>query len=124
MLAFWKKLSEKWSNWVGDRDLEILLRSRLKNRGYRGDGARFESVRLVAIKRPGWVQVYSFQAIVRPMQVETDGDGGGEEKLYGLVRQDERGSRTDVEFFTDPAPRRRLFRDWSEGLITLRNERL
>ncbi len=124
MLAFLKKLSEKWSNWVGDRDLEILLRARLQMRGYRGDGARFEAVRLVAIKRPGWIQVYSFQAVVRPKQDESEQATPIEEKLYGLVRQDERGSRTDVEFFKDPASRRRLFREWSDGLITLRNERL
>lgn len=123
MWDFWKKLTTKWSNWIGDRDLEILLRTRLKGRGYRGDSARFEAVRLVAIQRPGWVQVFSFQAIVRQSQ-KLEEQSEVEETLYGLVRQDERSNRADVEFFTDRSARRRLFKDWSQDLITLRGERL
>lgn len=113
----------KWTDWIGDRDLELLLRARLKAGGYYGDSARFSNIRLVAIQRPGWVQVFSFTATAKAVSSDHEQDAALE-TLMGLVRQDERRNKTDVEFFSDSEQRRRLFREWSADLITLRGERL
>ena len=60
MLGWFSKLSQRWAGWISDSDLERSLRAHLSRRGYYGDTAKFISFRLVAIERPGWLQVYSF----------------------------------------------------------------
>lgn len=113
----------KWTDWIGDRDLELQLRGQLKAKGYCGDSSRFSNIRLVAIQRPGWVQVFSFTATAKALSSEQQ-HNVVPETLLGLVRQDERRDKTDVEIFRDAGQRRRLFQEWSADLVTLRGERL
>ena len=109
-------LQKRWSGWVSDRDMERTMRARLTGLGYYGDTATFASVKLVAIQRPGWVQVYSFSAEARRRNV----DERQVVQLFGLVKQDERCHRCEVEAFEDAWRRNALYQLWTEDLIRLR----
>lgn len=144
LLGFFKTLAGRWNNWVGDRDMELAIRAHLTGRGYYGDSATLRDVRLSAVQRPGWLQVFVFVAHakqaenhfpessdtfeeadsggVTPAESRTDPglDADGRRKLFGIVRQDERYNRTDIEVFVRRHERESLFANWSEDLIQLR----
>ena len=111
-----QSVQQRWSGWVSDRDMERTIRARLNGIGYYGDTATFVAVRLVAIQRPGWVQVFSFTVDAR----RRDAEDREIVRLFGLVKQDERVQRCEVEAYEDASRRNSLFLRWSEGLITLR----
>lgn len=120
MNGFWKRLSEKWSNWIGDRDLELALRRHLSGEGYYGDSASFQNLRLAAVQRPGWVQVFIFT-----VQAKLRSDEASEtHQLFGVAMQDERYSKLSVRTFSKRHLRNAKFRDWSSDLIRLRNNDL
>ncbi|MEM6363692.1 MAG: hypothetical protein AAF745_04650, partial [Planctomycetota bacterium] len=91
--------------------------------GYFGTTAKFRGVRLVAVERPGWVQVFRFEATAR-VNPGTDDEGidpdATYDELYGLVKDDARHKLSSVRVFTNPVDRQELFGRWSEGLICLR----
>ncbi|MEO1523974.1 MAG: hypothetical protein AAFX06_00990 [Planctomycetota bacterium] len=122
MQAFFRSLAEKWNNWVGDKDMEVAIRKHLTQNGYYGGSVKLRNIRLVAVQRPGWLQVFRFEATAKIQTAETDGpdEEPRYEELYGLVRDDARKSLTKVEVFRNPAERRSLYRKWSEDLIQLR----
>lgn len=117
-----KSLREKWNDWCGDRDMELAIRKHLSQNGYYGNTVRLKNVRLVAVQRPGWLQVFRFEAIARVQLPETEGPDPDAvyEELYGLVRDDIRHKMTSVRVFRDPSERRELFLRWSDGLVQLR----
>jgi hypothetical protein len=96
--------------------MEHAIRNALTRQGLRGSTAQFSYVRLVAIQRPGWLQVYSFDAVWE----QTLSEPGSLRGVFGLVRQDERFNRTEIQFFETAAARTVLLEQWSEGLIRLR----
>lgn len=102
--------------------MEVAIRRHLNQNGYYGASVKLRNVRLVAVQRPGWLQVFRFEATARLQAEETDGPEpeAQYEQLYGLVRDDARKSMVSVRVFDDPAQRRELFQRWSEGLIQLR----
>ena len=110
-----KHYRKRWSAWVGDRELELAIRSEISKSGYFGRSAKFHNVKLVAVQRPGWVQIYRFEVTARPVaenKTET-------QWLLGLVRDDGRtGSK--VRLFENPTDRKAVFADWSADLICLR----
>lgn len=114
MLKLLKRIAVKWANWVGDRDMELAIRDALTRDGLRGKAAKISKVRLVAVKRPGWLQIYSFDAVWVEDAVETPSP-----PVFGLVRQDERYNRTEVRIHTSVTARNQLLRQWSEGLTRL-----
>lgn len=114
MLNLFKSIVDKWAHWVGDRDMELAIRNALTRDGLRGRAARISKVRLVAVQRPGWLQVYSFDAVWVEDAVETPSP-----PVFGLVRQDERYNRTEVKIHTSVNARNQLLRQWSEGLTRL-----
>ena len=116
MLAYLKNAVKRWADWVGDRDLELALRSYLTEQGFYGDSATFKSVKLVAIERPGWVQIYTFSVRVRS-RVNEDLPA---EQFFGLVRQDERREKVEPRVFTNSIERESQLDEWSDGLIRLR----
>ena len=122
MLAYFKSLRDKWNNWCGDREMELAIRKHLTKNGYYGGSVKLKNVRLVAVQRPGWLQVFRFEATARVQAEETDGPEPEAvyEELYGLVRDDIRHKMTSVRVFHDQAERRELFLRWSEDLIQLR----
>jgi hypothetical protein len=122
MLAFLKSLQEKWNDWCGDHEMELAIRKHLTKNGYYGGTVKLKNVRLVAVERPGWLQVFRFEAIARRQSEPTDGPEPEAvyEELYGLVKDDIRKKMTRVRVFQDPDERRELFLRWSEDLIQLR----
>ncbi|WP_182871411.1 hypothetical protein [Stieleria mannarensis] len=122
MIALLKSLQQKWNDWCGDREMELEIRKHLTKNGYYGGTAKFKNVRLVAVQRPGWLQVFRFEATARRQAEETDGPDPEAvyDELHGLVRDDIRHKTTSVRVFRDPAERRELFLRWSEDLIQLR----
>jgi hypothetical protein len=109
-----------WASWIGDSDLECSLREHLVQVGYFGHSAKFHNLKLVAVQRPGWLQVFSFTVWAR----ETHEQGRQNVQLFGVVRQDERYNRTDIELFEQATDRNALFEQWSEDLIRLRRPQL
>ena len=118
-----KHLRQRWDDWCGDRDMELAIRQHLSRNGYFGGTAKFRAVRLVAVQRPGWLQVYRFEASAR-VAAETDDDQPDAppvyEELFGLVRDDLRHKISDVRVFRREDDRRSLFTRWSDGMICLR----
>jgi len=119
-----KRLMDRWKNWAGDHEMEIAIRRHLSNRGYRGAAAELKSVKLIAIQRPGWIQIYRFEAVATPQPADAEPAGSSQSELssvllYGLVRDDGR-THSEVEVFVHPARRIELFQQWSKGMITLR----
>jgi len=136
MLNFFKSIREKWSNWSGDRELEHAIRRHLSANGHYGGSAKLENVRLAAIQRPGWLQVYRFDVVARvipkstgeDIKIELVDDDAVDEParyshLYGLVREDVRHDSTTIRTFDNPDERRELFAEWSDNLIQLRSGR-
>lgn len=125
MLAFLKHLQERWNNWCGDRDLEVAIRRHLTADGHFGGSAKLSNIRLAAVQRPGWLQVYRFDAVVKRADADQSFVPGEEKpeayrKLFGLVREDARRDEITVRTFTTTEARRELFESWSADLIQLR----
>ncbi|MCS7467958.1 hypothetical protein NZK35_14990 [Stieleria sp. ICT_E10.1] len=122
MIALLKSLQQKWNDWCGDREMELEIRKHLTQNGYYGGSAKLKNVRLIAVQRPGWLQVFRFEATARLQADETEGPDPEAvyENLYGLVRDDIRHKTNSVRVFQDPSERRELFLRWSEDLIQLR----
>ena len=117
-------LQKRWNDWCGDRDMELAIRRHLSELGFYGPTAKLENVRLVAVQRPGWLQVYRFEAMarVRPLEHADDREDPAAEyrRLLGLVKDDIRYNVHTVRTFLNEAERRELFKDWSADLICLR----
>ena len=130
MLDWLKYLRERWDNWCGDRDMELAIRKHLSENGYYGRTAKLKSVRMVAVQRPGWFQVFRFEATARrvPPHLLSEAYSSDEvpdaapvyDELYGLVKDDIRHKINVVRVFDREDERRALFVRWSEGLICLR----
>ncbi|OYP37685.1 hypothetical protein [Rhodopirellula sp. MGV] len=122
MRSLLKYLAEKWNNWTGDHEMELAIRKHLTKNGYFGGTVQLENVRLVAVQRPGWLQIYRFDATARLQVEQSDGPDPDPvyHQLYGLVKDDIRHKMTIVRVFQHPAERRELYRRWAEGLIELR----
>lgn len=124
-MCLWLKSVAQWyDDWVGDTDMENSIRRHLDQAGYFGRTAQLSNVRLVAIQRPGWLQIYRFEvkARVRIDDEEVDGPAPSLQyiQLFGLVLHDFRKSIANVRLFDEPDPRQAQFRSWAEGLIQLR----
>ncbi len=127
MFQWLQKWKQQWSGWISDSDLERSLRAHLTGRGYYGDTAKFLTFRLVAIQRPGWLQVFSYSVearVANSTNASTDSAEREVVKLFGLVRQDERYRRCDIEIFRNAAERHALYNRWTEELIRLRSPTL
>lgn len=122
MLTLLKSLQKRWNDWCGDHEMELAIRKHLSQNGYYGNTVKLQNVRLVAVERPGWLQVFRFEATARQQAAETDGPEPDAvyDNLYGLVREDIRHKMTSVRVFHDPRERRELYLRWSKDLIQLR----
>lgn len=116
MLKMIRAFLESWSGWIGDRDLEIAIRSELSRKGWSGAAAKFSQFRLVAIRRPGWLQIFSFDVTWKPVLCGAKQPGSA----FGLVRQDERYHKLDIELFASASSRDALLHQWSDGMLRLR----
>jgi len=129
MFKIFESLRQRWADWCGDRDLEQSIRRHLSANGYYGGSAKLLNVRLAAVQRPGWLQVFRFDAIVKAAGDVNDGETETDiqeiefRHLFGLVREDARQNMTTIRTFEDADDRRELFVQWSENLIQLRGGR-
>lgn len=129
MQNWFQHLRQKWNDWCGDRDMEMAIRRHLTENGFYGGTAQLRNVRLVAVQRPGWLQVFRFEATVRVRPVQESPSSADPSdsvdpepeyrELFGLVRDDIRHSIQSVRVFDDSGQRRELFARWSEDLICL-----
>lgn len=123
MLSFLKHFAKRWNDWCGDADMEKSIRKHLTGNGYFGQTAKLTNVRLVAVQRPGWLQVYRFEATARkqlPEQEDVPEPGAEYHELFGLVKDDIRHNINTIRVFDDDTERKELFRRWSGDLICLR----
>ena len=109
MKSWLDKLRRRWSDYVGDRDLERAIRAEIVARGL-PEGAAIRNVRLAAIERPGWVQVYEFDVEATPSGM------AGSHRWLGVARDDGRRGAV-VRLFDTPKLREQQFVAWSEGMI-------
>jgi hypothetical protein len=121
MHAMFKRWKSSWDQWVGDRDLELAIRGCISDHGYSGRSAKLKHVRLQAIERPGWVQVYSFTADVQPLydgRVATTEPGKEpiRQTIFGVAIDDGR-RHTRSEVFNTEHERDQQMDEWSVGLI-------
>lgn len=125
-MSLLKRLQKRWDDWCGDREMEQIIRCYLSENGYYGNTATLSRIRLCAVQRPGWIQVYQFDARVRVrIEVgddEPDADAVYEE-LFGVLRDDARDKDTKIRCLADTSQREELFHRWSEGLIKTRGAR-
>ncbi|QDT09387.1 hypothetical protein [Planctomycetes bacterium K23_9] len=123
-MSWIKHLRERWHNWVGDHDMERAIRRHLTTDGYFGGTAKLRNVRLVAVQRPGWLQIFRFEATARVDRSNANADEPAPDaeyhELFGLVREDARKDQSSVRVFRNNADRGELFKQWSEDLICLR----
>lgn len=113
-----KNLLAKWRDWTGDKHLEQAIRRELRERGYAVNAAKIRDVRLAAIQRPGWVQVYRFY-----VETTTNPESPHERRsavLLGLSREDGRKSQIAVLLTEDEGEFRQRYDEWSDGLIRRR----
>ncbi len=80
--------------------MEMSIRKRLTSSGFYGSSAKLSRVKLVAVQRPGWVQVYQFEYSAKRIGHDDDVSStvswtGG----YGLVFEDARKNQSDVKLF-------------------------
>ena len=127
-MSWFRHLRSRWEAWTGDREMELSIRRHLNENGYFGNGAKITGVRLCAVQRPGWVQVYRFDVSAKrrvdedaidsiaESEVHVD-DGDRRDELFGLIKDDARGKVTRIRVFTDAELRRELFEDWADGLL-------
>ncbi|QDT14463.1 hypothetical protein [Alienimonas californiensis] len=106
---------------IGNKFLEHDLRAWLEASDHYGRSAEVEELELIAVQRPGWVQVFRFR--VRAKNRTT----GEWDVLRGLARDDERAKRkadrTAYRLTADDAAHDAAFAEWSDGLLTLRGAR-
>ena len=124
MLELLKHIRKRWEDWCGDHDMEVTIRKHLTENGFFGGTAKLRNVRLVAVQRPGWLQVFRFDATVR-VRPEMDEEVGKDpepeyREVFGLVKDDIRHKVNTVRFFEREQERIELFARWSEDLICLR----
>lgn len=114
-----RELLRRWQDWTGDKRLDQAIRRQLRAEGLAASSARIRDVRLEAIQRPGWVQVYRFA-----VETHAVGDGSSDDRrevvLLGLSRDDGREASIRVFLTEDEAAWRTRVEEWSDGLIRRR----
>jgi hypothetical protein len=102
---------------IGNKVAEKDLRTWLEAHGYFGRSAEVAELELVAVRRPGWEQVFRFRVRAKRQ------DQSGWEDLTGLFRDDERKSRFEARLTASDEDYAVALADWSEGMITLRRRK-
>lgn len=95
--------------------------------GFYGTSAEIRDLELYAIQRPGWLQVFSFQARVKSRE-GSEGEKSNDpwNEMFGVVKDDERrrgDGKTQVELFPTSQQQADKLQQWSQGLIAKSNQR-
>lgn len=110
-----KNLLRNWSDWTGDKRLTEAIRRELRRGGYAVNASQIRQVRLAAIERPGWVQVYRFSVETETM--EENPHIRRKALLFGVSREDGRKSRIEVLLTEEETTYQEQLQTWSEGLL-------
>lgn len=110
MHGWLESIRKRWADWVGDRDMQLKILAALRRRGLNSHGASIEDVCLVAIERPGWVQIYAFACATEEVRV------------YGMARMDER-KLDHIELYESAAERDDALHGAAVGMILHRHWR-
>lgn len=94
-----------------NKSTEKDLRSYLDNEGYFGRTAKFKLLKLKAVERPGWVQVFQFE-------IEAKREDSDWETLFGFCRTDERSDSFEVQMSRDASDAQRSFGEVAKDMIT------
>ena len=101
---------------IRNKSTEKDIKDWLSQNGYVGNATKFVEVELHAIKRPGWLQVFRFEAAC-----VTDSDD--KQQLFGAIRSDERYGDPQIVADEDVSVRDEQLVIWSDGLITHKRDR-
>lgn len=112
------RLRNRWRYHVGDRPLGAAIRREIVALGFARSTVRVRDLRLAAVERPGYRQLYRFEA-----EAESHDDHRAASLLFGVSREDPRTTRIDVHIAHDRDERDRVFAEWSDGMITLESMR-
>jgi hypothetical protein len=99
---------------IGNKVAEKDLRTWLEANGYFGRSAELFELELIAVRRPGWEQVFRFRVRAKRQ------DESGWVDLTGLFRDDERKSRFEGRFTASGEDDAAAFAEWTEGMIVRR----
>lgn len=97
---------------IGNKVTEKDIRDYLTENGYYGRTAKIVDLKLVAVQRPGWLQVFRFDLRAK----QQDGDWV---ELFGTCRDDEAAKLFEVSLSQDATARDLQIEAWSDGLIAL-----
>jgi hypothetical protein len=124
-------MGEKWKNFLGDKETEDEIRRHLTKNKLLGKSAQIINYKLIAVQRPGWVQIYRFEVIARvhrdPLaetaEQDSPSDADSTITLFGLTKDDGR-AKLKIRTFEKREDRLSLFQEWSEGMLLLRRQEL
>ena len=108
---------ERYRDWTGDRQLTRAIRAALRDEGYAVNASKTRRVRLAAIRRPGWEQVFRFEVEAYPRESDPQAAENEPILLHGLSRNDGRESKTEVCLTEDLKAWEDRLDAWSEGMI-------
>ena len=109
------------NNVLRNRVTEKDVRAWMDQNGFYGNSADINHLELHAIERPGWVQVFSFEARAKSRE-ESEQPW---QELYGVVKDDERrrgSNKTKVALFGSIDQQTERLEQWSQGLIAKKVE--
>ena len=115
------------NNLIRNRTTEKDVRAWMDRNGFYGTSADIRDLELYAIERPGWLQVFSFQARVKSREgSEGETSEAPWSEMFGVVKDDERrrgDDKTQVELFLSAQQQADKLQQWSQGLIAKSNQR-
>lgn len=95
-----------------NRLTEQDIREHLDANGFCGASAQLRDVELVAIERPGWVQIYRFE-------VDATDSEETRRRFFGVLKDDQRSAAyPKISLFDTEEQRRPLLQQYSHGLLT------
>lgn len=97
---------------IGNKTAEKDIRDWLSQNNWYGNSAKFIELELHAIQPPGWLQVFRFT-----VNAKATSDQRG--KLFGVLRDDERFRRIEIEVFEDEPARNERLQEWSAKLSSV-----
>jgi hypothetical protein len=110
---------------IRNRVTERDIRDWMSKNGYEGGSANLELVELHAIERPGWKQLFRFEAKVRKKAPASE-ELPAKAYVWGVVLDDERKSgseRTQVAIFESEEKQLKQLERLSDGMLTANHNR-
>lgn len=103
-------LNDFRKRWIRYGSTEQEIRDWFSSHGYEGRTAELSDLVLHAVQRPGWVQIFGFQARVKNHHENWV-------HAYGTLRSDERYGEPQIFVSQNVEERDQTMDSWSDGLI-------